>query len=79
MKQLMLKTVKFYSNYISPCLPPHCRFHPSCSRYTHEAIDKHGPIKGTYLGARRILKCHPWHPGGFHPVPDPVNPQPSRR
>ena len=70
MKKPVLALLRFYSDGISPLLPHRCRFHPSCSRYTHEAIDKHGVLRGSYLGAARILKCHPWHPGGFDPVPE---------
>jgi len=54
---------------ISPFLPSACRFHPTCSCYMHDAIAAHGPARGIYLGVRRLLKCHPWHPGGFDPVP----------
>ncbi|HSC75803.1 MAG TPA: membrane protein insertion efficiency factor YidD [Pseudomonadales bacterium] len=82
-KKPALFLLRFYSEQISPCLPPHCRFHPSCSRYTREAIEKHGFTRGSYLGARRILKCHPWHPGGLDPVPDnqiaPDQPLPTSR
>lgn len=70
MKKPVLAVLRFYSDGISPLLPHACRFHPSCSRYMHEAIEKHGVMHGTYLGTKRILKCHPWHPGGFDPVPD---------
>ncbi|MGB6338317.1 MAG: membrane protein insertion efficiency factor YidD, partial [Candidatus Aminicenantaceae bacterium] len=52
-----------------PLFGQHCRFFPSCSDYTHEAIDKHGLFKGLYLGTKRLLKCHPLHPGGVDPVP----------
>ena len=80
MKKPALMFLRFYSEQISPCLPPHCRFHPSCSRYTREAIELNGLIHGSYLGARRILKCHPWHPGGIDPVPTPVTqPLPTSR
>jgi putative membrane protein insertion efficiency factor len=61
--------IRLYQLLIAPVLGPRCRFHPSCSHYTHEAIEKHGLLHGTYLGTRRILKCHPWHAGGFDPVP----------
>jgi putative membrane protein insertion efficiency factor len=80
MKKPILKILRFYSDQVSPFLPSRCRFHPSCSRYTHEAIEKHGLAHGSYLGARRILKCHPWHPGGIDPVPTPVTqPLPTSR
>ena len=69
LKVLLLKLLRIYSHYLSPMLPAHCRFHPSCSCYMHEAIDVHGFWHGAYLGTRRILKCHPWHEGGLDPVP----------
>ncbi|QIH76501.1 membrane protein insertion efficiency factor YidD [Macrococcoides canis] len=69
MKQLLLGLIKFYRKYISPMTPPACRFHPTCSQYGLEAIETHGAIKGGYLTVKRILKCHPFHPGGFDPVP----------
>jgi putative membrane protein insertion efficiency factor len=55
---------------ISPLLGNHCRFVPTCSVYTYEAINIHGPLKGIILGAKRLLKCHPFHPGGHDPVPE---------
>lgn len=61
-----------YRYLISPMLGPNCRFYPSCSSYAEEAIERHGAAKGSYLAARRLLRCHPWHEGGFDPVP-PVN------
>ncbi|QCT75296.1 membrane protein insertion efficiency factor YidD [Macrococcoides canis] len=69
MKQLLLSLIKFYRKYISPMTPPACRFHPTCSQYGLEAIETHGAMKGAYLTVKRILKCHPFHPGGFDPVP----------
>jgi putative membrane protein insertion efficiency factor len=61
--------IRLYQRFISPLLPPSCRFHPTCSEYARQAIARHGVIKGIALGAIRILKCHPFHPGGFDPVP----------
>lgn len=61
--------IKIYQYGISPLLGPRCRFWPSCSQYTLEAIQLHGPLKGSWLGFKRILKCHPLHPGGIDPVP----------
>jgi putative membrane protein insertion efficiency factor len=58
-------------------LGPNCRFYPSCSCYAEEAIDVHGALKGSYLAARRILRCHPWHAGGFDPVPRVLEPSDS--
>jgi uncharacterized protein len=66
---LFVALIRLYQKFISPGLPPNCRFAPSCSQYTLEAVQRYGALKGTWLGARRILRCHPWHPGGFDPVP----------
>ncbi|WEG15060.1 membrane protein insertion efficiency factor YidD [Pullulanibacillus sp. KACC 23026] len=62
--------IRFYQRAISPLTPPSCRFYPTCSQYGIEAIERFGFFKGTYLLTRRLLKCHPFHPGGFDPVPD---------
>jgi putative membrane protein insertion efficiency factor len=59
-----------YRKFISPITPPSCRFHPTCSQYGLEAFQKHGAIKGFFLTTKRILKCQPFHPGGFDPVPE---------
>lgn len=67
---LLLKLIRFYQIFISPALPPSCIYEPSCSRYTYQAIARHGALKGTYLGIRRILRCHPWAQGGYDPVPE---------
>ncbi|NIN65816.1 MAG: membrane protein insertion efficiency factor YidD [Anaerolineae bacterium] len=69
MKSFLLTTIRAYQRFISPVLSPACRFVPSCSQYTYEAIEKYGIAKGGWLGARRILRCHPLHPGGYDPVP----------
>jgi uncharacterized protein len=69
MKQVALLLIRLYQNSISRALPPSCRFTPSCSHYTYEAIDKYGFVKGGWLGARRIARCHPFNPGGYDPVP----------
>ena len=69
MKWLALKLIMFYKRFISPVLPSACRFEPTCSMYTYEAIETHGVIKGTWLGIKRISRCHPLHPGGYDPVP----------
>lgn len=69
MGKILIGLVRLYQYLISPMIGPHCRFHPSCSRYAIEAIEQHGPLKGTYLSILRLSRCHPWHPGGFDPVP----------
>ncbi len=69
-KKLLLMLLKFYKLAISPFLGNNCRFYPPCSNYAYEAIKKHGVFKGIYLGTRRLLKCHPFHAGGYDPVPD---------
>lgn len=61
--------IRIYQRVISPILPPACRFTPTCSEYFAEALLTWGPLKGTWLGIRRILRCHPFHPGGDDPVP----------
>ncbi|MBQ9914528.1 MAG: membrane protein insertion efficiency factor YidD [Clostridia bacterium] len=68
MKKLLIAVIRFYQRYISPLKKPSCRFYPTCSQYALEAISKKGAIKGTLLAIRRILKCHPFHPGGYDPV-----------
>ncbi len=69
MKKIALALIKGYKILISPLLGRNCRFYPTCSEYTHEAIQKHGLIKGLLLGTKRLLKCHPFHSGGVDPVP----------
>ena len=61
--------VRFYGKFISPLKRPCCRFYPTCSAYSLEALQKHGPVKGLYLSAKRILKCNPFNAGGYDPVP----------
>ncbi|WP_239613812.1 membrane protein insertion efficiency factor YidD [Cohnella mopanensis] len=63
--------IRFYRTFISPLTPPSCRFLPTCSAYALEAIEVHGAAKGSYLAAKRICKCHPFHRGGYDPVPPP--------
>ena len=70
MKHLFIALIRFYQKFISPLTPPACRFYPTCSHYGLEAFRRFGVIKGGYLTVKRILKCHPFHPGGFDPVPD---------
>lgn len=68
-KKLMITSIRFYQKCISPFLPKSCRFEPTCSQYFIEALQIHGIIKGSLLGIKRILKCHPWGGCGFDPVP----------
>ena len=63
-KNLLLKLIRFYQIFISPNLGRNCRFYPSCSRYSYQAIEKYGVIQGLWKGLKRILRCHPWYPGG---------------
>jgi putative membrane protein insertion efficiency factor len=67
-KDILIGFVKLYRYLISPLTPPCCRFVPSCSQYAIDAIGKYGALKGSFLAAKRILKCHPFHPGGYDPV-----------
>jgi uncharacterized protein len=69
MRFLFLNLIRFYQRFISPLTPPSCIYTPSCSMYTYQAIEKYGAIRGTIMGARRILRCHPWAAGGHDPVP----------
>lgn len=61
--------IRGYQRFISPALPPACRFSPTCSQYAFEAIGRHGAIRGLWLAVRRLARCHPWNPGGYDPVP----------
>jgi putative membrane protein insertion efficiency factor len=64
-----LLPLRFYKRFISPLLPPMCRFEPTCSVYTMQAVEKYGALRGMWLGARRLARCHPFNPGGWDPVP----------
>ena len=69
MKKLMLAAIRFYQRNISPSRPACCRFIPTCSQYALEAIEKYGALKGGWMAFRRVLRCNPFHKGGYDPVP----------
>ena len=69
MKRILVFLIMLYQKVISPLFLPSCRFYPTCSQYAKEAIEKHGVFKGLSLAVRRLLKCHPFHAGGYDPVP----------
>ena len=68
-RAIVLALLRFYKRFISPLLPPMCRFEPTCSVYTMQAVEKHGVVRGVWLGMRRLARCHPFNPGGWDPVP----------
>ncbi|MEZ4413227.1 MAG: membrane protein insertion efficiency factor YidD [Gemmatimonadales bacterium] len=68
-RRIVMLPIRGYQKFISPALPPSCRFSPSCSQYTLEAVSKYGALKGIWLGLRRLIRCHPFNPGGYDPVP----------
>jgi len=72
MRALILGILRVYRLLFSPWMGNQCRFYPTCSHYAEQAIVMHGVTRGVWLGVRRIMKCHPWHPGGFDHVPAPV-------
>ncbi len=69
MKQTLMSALRLYKRFVSPLLAPSCRYQPTCSEFAHDAIDYHGPIKGSLLAAWRLLRCHPFARGGFDPIP----------
>ena len=69
MKYVLIQLIRGYRLLISPLFPPTCRFQPTCSNYAMTAIARFGVVKGSWLAAKRILRCHPFHPGGYDPVP----------
>lgn len=70
MQRFLILLIKAYRLFISPWLGQHCRYYPSCSEYAQQALTEHGVMFGLWLSMRRLLRCHPWHPGGFDPVPE---------
>ena len=75
--RLLTAPIVAYRRYLSPALPARCRFYPSCSAYAQEALTRHGALRGSGLAIWRVLRCHPFHPGGFDPVPDPIRHRPA--
>ena len=75
--RLLTAAIVAYRRYVSPALPARCRFYPTCSAYAQEAIAVHGASRGTALAIWRLARCHPFHPGGFDPVPDPIRHRPA--
>ncbi|OIP78916.1 MAG: membrane protein insertion efficiency factor YidD [Oscillatoriales cyanobacterium CG2_30_44_21] len=70
MKKIFILPIQFYRSFISPLFPPRCRFQPTCSQYAITAIDRFGVQKGGILAIKRVCSCHPWHIGGYDPVPE---------
>jgi uncharacterized protein len=70
MRQVLMGLIRVYQWTLSPLLGPRCRFYPSCSCYAHTAIERYGAVRGTWIGAKRLLRCHPFAEGGYDPVPD---------
>lgn len=73
MKKVLVGVIRGYQLFLSPVLGSNCRYYPSCSHYAKEAIEKHGALKGSWLGLKRISRCHPWHEGGVDLVPEPTD------
>lgn len=79
MGRLLVLLIRAYQAVLSPLIGPCCRFYPSCSRYCIEAVETHGAVRGLWLGLRRVVRCHPFHPGGADPVPRAAAAQPVGR
>ena len=75
--KILLWLIKAYRSFISPLFPPSCRFQPTCSQYAYDAISTYGTFKGAWLAIKRILRCHPFHPGGYDPIPTPDDVDPK--
>lgn len=73
MRRIVILLIRLYQYLVSPVLGNHCRFYPSCSSYAVDAVRQHGTFKGIYLTIRRLSRCHPWHEGGYDPVPEKMN------
>ncbi|MCY0878123.1 MAG: membrane protein insertion efficiency factor YidD [Firmicutes bacterium] len=69
MKYVVVALIRFYQRFVSPLTPPSCRYIPTCSQYAVESVSKYGAVKGLWLAAKRISRCHPFHEGGYDPVP----------
>lgn len=68
-RQAVLQGLRLYKRFISPLFPPSCRYVPTCSEYMYDAVAKYGVLKGGWMGLKRLSRCHPFHPGGYDPVP----------
>ena len=68
-QRIVLQGLRFYKRFISPMFPPSCRYVPTCSEYMYDAVVKYGAPKGIWMGLKRLSRCHPFHPGGYDPVP----------
>jgi putative membrane protein insertion efficiency factor len=78
-RRALVALLHAYKRFVSPVLPPSCRFHPTCSEYAAEAVERHGALRGSLLAMSRLARCHPWSHGGFDPVPPITTPARPRR